>query len=214
MSQKENKKDISEKYPKEVQKYLEELDKFKLPVLTMEEEKELAKEIEKGDEEAEKKLIQANHKLVVEIAKWYKHKTKDLTFFNLTFEGSLGLGKAVSLFKWQNKYKFSTLAILLIRKYILDAIKAEEKYLLKKRLGKISFPGHIVGEIPTDLEMFRVFSQKEIEEKLREEKKSLRFDFKKDIKKNTPEIIELLSKLTLVSKLKAKKEIRKFIKNF
>jgi len=135
MNQKENKKDISKKYPKEILKYLEKLDKLKPPVLTMEEEKELVKRIKKGDEEAKKKLVLANLPLVVSIAKKYIKKYvgrfPDLSLSELIQEGNIGLLKAVEKFGQKKGYDFPDYATQWIRqaiiRYIADLPRLRER---------------------------------------------------------------------------------------
>jgi RNA polymerase primary sigma factor len=92
----------------------------RVPLLTKDEEVELAKRIEAGDEEAKKKLAEANLRLVVSIAK--KYRGCGLPFLDLIQEGNLGLMKAVEKFDWRKGYKFSTYATWWIRQAILRAI--------------------------------------------------------------------------------------------
>ena len=103
-----------------VQMYLKEIGE--IPTLTAEEEKELAKRIEKGDQEAKKRLIQANLRLVVSIAKKYIGRSPNLTFLDLIQEGNLGLFRAVEKFDWRKGYKFSTYATWWIRQAISRAL--------------------------------------------------------------------------------------------
>ncbi|HOJ92279.1 MAG TPA: RNA polymerase sigma factor RpoD [Dictyoglomaceae bacterium] len=98
--------------------YLKEIGK--IPLLTPEEEVELAKRVEQGDEEAKKKLIEANLRLVVSVAKRYIGR--GLLFLDLIQEGNLGLIKAVEKFDWRKGYKFSTYATWWIRQAITRAI--------------------------------------------------------------------------------------------
>ena len=101
-----------------VKMYLKEIGK--IPLLTPEEEVELAKRVEQGDEEAKKKLIEANLRLVVSVAKRYIGR--GLLFLDLIQEGNLGLIKAVEKFDWRKGYKFSTYATWWIRQAITRAI--------------------------------------------------------------------------------------------
>ena len=111
----------SEQAPIEpVQMYLKEIASY--PFITAEEEKELAKRIEKGDEEAKKKLIRANLRLVVSIAKKYIGRSPNLTFLDLIQEGNLGLFRAAEKFDWRKGYKFSTYATWWIRQAITRAL--------------------------------------------------------------------------------------------
>ncbi|MBU3935006.1 sigma-70 family RNA polymerase sigma factor, partial [Patescibacteria group bacterium] len=91
-----------------IQMYLKEIGK--VGFLTAKEEKELAKKIERGDEEAKNRLALANLRLVVSIAKKYVGRSPNLTMLDLIQEGNLGLFKAVKKFDWRRGYKFSTYA--------------------------------------------------------------------------------------------------------
>jgi RNA polymerase primary sigma factor len=117
-------KEIEEEIPEakldEVQMYLKEIGQY--PPLTAEEEKELAKRIEKGDQEAKKRLVQANLRLVVSIAKKYIGRSPNLSFLDLIQEGNLGLFRAVEKFDWRKGYKFSTYATWWIRQAISRAL--------------------------------------------------------------------------------------------
>lgn len=103
-----------------VKYYLKEIGKTTL--LTREEEVKLAKKILKGDIEAKKKLIQANLRLVISIAKKYIGRTPHLTFLDLIQEGNMGLIKAVEKFDYTRGYKFSTYATWWIRQAITRAL--------------------------------------------------------------------------------------------
>ncbi len=101
-------------------KYLEDIGRISL--LTREEEVELAKKIEKGDQTAKQKLITSNLGLVVYFAKKYRRYLSgdsDLSFFNLILEGNTGLIDAVEKFDWRQGYKFSTYA----KVWILNSIR-------------------------------------------------------------------------------------------
>jgi RNA polymerase primary sigma factor len=100
--------------------YLKEIGE--IPTLTPEEEKELAKRIEKGDKLAREKLINANLRLVVSIAKKYVGKSPYMTFLDLIQEGNIGLFRAVEKFDWRKGYKFSTYATWWIRQAITRAL--------------------------------------------------------------------------------------------
>src|SRR3990167_8641358 len=91
-----------------VQMYLKEIGK--IDFVTAEQERELAKRIEKGDEEAKRRLARANLRLVVSIAKKYVGRSPNLTLLDLIQEGNLGLFRAVEKFDWRRGYKFSTYA--------------------------------------------------------------------------------------------------------
>lgn len=86
--------------------YLKEIGR--IPLLSSEEEIELAKRMEEGDEEAKKKLSEANLRLTVSIAKRYSGR--GMQFLDLIQEGNLGLIKAVEKFDYRKGYKFSTYA--------------------------------------------------------------------------------------------------------
>ena len=94
-----------------VRMYLKEIGN--VPLLTSEEEVELAKRVEQGDEEAKKKLTEANLRLVVSIAK--KYVGRGMPFLDLIQEGNMGLMKAVDKFDYTKGYKFSTYATWWIR---------------------------------------------------------------------------------------------------
>jgi RNA polymerase primary sigma factor len=103
-----------------VQMYLKEIGST--PQLTGEQEKELAKRIEKGDQQARQELIKANLRLVVSIAKKYIGKSPHMTLLDLIQEGNLGLFRAVEKFDWRKGYKFSTYATWWIRQAITRAL--------------------------------------------------------------------------------------------
>jgi len=117
--------------------YLREIGR--IPLISGDEEKELAKRIEKGDEEARKKLTQANLRLVVSIAKRYVGRTPHLTLLDLIQEGNLGLFKAVEKFDYRRGYKFSTYATWWIRQAITRALADQAR--------TIRIPVHMVETI-------------------------------------------------------------------
>ncbi len=120
-----------------VQLYLKEIGKVSF--LTAEEEKDLAKKIEKGDEEAKKKLARANLRLVVSIAKRYVGKSPNLTLLDLIQEGNMGLFRAVEKFDWRRGYKFSTYATWWIRQAVTRALADQAR--------TIRIPVHMVETI-------------------------------------------------------------------
>ncbi len=97
----------------------------KAPLLTAEEEKDLAYKVKAGDVEARIKMIKANLRLVVNISKRYSHFGVPLT--DLIEEGNLGLMRAVTLYKPQQHFRFSTYAAYWIRQYITRALANQAK---------------------------------------------------------------------------------------
>ena len=118
-----------------VRMYLKEIGK--IPLLTADEEIELAKRMEKGDPEAKKRLAESNLRLVVSIAKRYTGR--GMQFLDLIQEGNLGLIKAVEKFDYKKGYKFSTYATWWIRQAITRAIADQAR--------TIRIPVHMVETI-------------------------------------------------------------------
>lgn len=118
-----------------VRMYLKEIGK--VPLLSAEEEIELAKRMELGDQEAKKRLAEANLRLVVSIAKRYVRR--GMLFLDLIQEGNLGLIKAVEKFDYRKGYKFSTYATWWIRQAITRAIADQAR--------TIRIPVHMVETI-------------------------------------------------------------------
>src|SRR3989344_1890400 len=103
-----------------VQMYLKEIGQH--PLLSSEEEVELAKRMERQDEAAKHRLIVSNLRLVVSIAKKYTNRSPNLTLLDLIQEGNIGLFKAVEKFDYKRGYKFSTYATWWIRQAITRAL--------------------------------------------------------------------------------------------
>ncbi len=118
-----------------VKMYLKEIGK--VPLLTRDEEVELAKRVELGDENAKKRLAEANLRLVVSIAK--KYIGRGMSFLDLIQEGNLGLIKAVEKFDYTKGYKFSTYATWWIRQAITRAIADQGR--------TIRIPVHMIESI-------------------------------------------------------------------
>ncbi len=118
-----------------VRMYFKEIGK--VPLLSAEEERELAIRIEQGDEEAKKKLCESNLRLVVSIARRYLNR--GLSFLDLIQEGNLGLIKAVEKFDYTKGYKFSTYATWWIRQAITRSIADQAR--------TIRIPVHMVETI-------------------------------------------------------------------
>ncbi len=112
--------EISEELADSVQMYLKEIGRY--PLLTTEEEKELAKRVKEGDEAARQKLIQSNLRLVVAIAKRYINRSPYLSILDLIQEGNIGLQRAVAKFDYRKGFKFSTYATWWIRQAITRAL--------------------------------------------------------------------------------------------
>ncbi|MCI7814107.1 MAG: RNA polymerase sigma factor RpoD [Robinsoniella sp.] len=130
-----------------VRMYLKEIGN--VPLLTTEQEVELAKRVENGDEEAKKALTEANLRLVVSIAK--KYVGRGMPFLDLIQEGNMGLMKAVDKFDYTKGYKFSTYATWWIRQAITRGIADTGR--------TIRVPVHMVETINKTLRMTRTLLQ-------------------------------------------------------
>jgi RNA polymerase primary sigma factor len=130
-----------------VRMYLKEIGKVNL--LTAEEEIDLAQRMENGDDEAKKRLAEANLRLVVSIAKRYVGR--GMQFLDLIQEGNLGLIKAVEKFDYQKGYKFSTYATWWIRQAITRAIADQAR--------TIRIPVHMVETINKQIRISRQLLQ-------------------------------------------------------
>ncbi|NLJ89836.1 MAG: sigma-70 family RNA polymerase sigma factor [Clostridiales bacterium] len=134
---------ISEELPyvaDSIRSYLREIGKY--PLLTAEEEIEIAKRILEGDELAKETMINSNLRLVVSVAKKYVRGTK-LTLLDLIQEGNLGLIKAVDKFDYTKGFKFSTYAMWWIRQAITRAIADQGRTIripvhMKERMNKLT----------------------------------------------------------------------------
>jgi RNA polymerase primary sigma factor len=132
-----------------IQMYLKEIGQY--PLINALQEKELAKRIEAGEEEAKNLLARSNLRLVVSIAKKYVGRSPDLTLLDLIQEGNLGLFKAVDKFDWTKGYKFSTYATWWIRQAITRALADQSR--------TIRVPVHMVETIAKYKQVVRRLSQ-------------------------------------------------------
>ncbi len=132
-----------------IQIYLREIGQY--PLLTAAEERELAKRIEKGENEARNILARSNLRLVVSIAKKYVGRSPDLTLLDLIQEGNLGLFRAVDKFDWKKGYKFSTYATWWIRQAITRALADQSR--------TIRIPVHMVETIAKYKQISRRLAQ-------------------------------------------------------
>ncbi len=130
-----------------VRMYLKEIGK--VPLLTADEEMDLAQRMEQGDEEAKKRLCEANLRLVVSIAKRYVGR--GMLFLDLIQEGNLGLIKAVDKFDWRKGFKFSTYATWWIRQSITRSIADQAR--------TIRIPVHMVETINKQIRITRQLLQ-------------------------------------------------------
>jgi RNA polymerase primary sigma factor len=150
--------DLSKLSADSIQMYLKEIGK--VPLLSGDEEVELAKRKEKGDKEAEKKIIEANLRLVVSIAKKFAG-AKGLSLLDLIQEGNIGLFRAVEKFEYRKGYKFSTYATWWIRQAITRALADQSR--------TIRIPVHMVETINKFQQVQRTLIQELGREPLAEE---------------------------------------------
>lgn len=201
--------DLSKLSADSIQMYLKEIGK--VPLLSSEEELELAKRKEKGDREAEKKIIEANLRLVVSIAKKFAG-AKGLSLLDLIQEGNIGLFRAVEKFEHRKGFKFSTYATWWIRQAITRALADQSRTIripvhmvetinkfqqvqrtLISELGREPLPEEIAAEMDEDLEKVRYIikiSQDTISLETTigdDEEDSTLEDFIEDVKNVTPE---------------------------
>ncbi len=152
--------------PDSVQIYLKEIGKA--PLLKAADERELAKRIINGDEEARKKFISANLRLVVSIAKRYVNRSANLGILDLIQEGNIGLSRAVDKFDYKRGFKFSTYATWWIRQAITRALADQSRTIripvhmvetiskytqVKRRLTQELGRDPLVEEIAVEMEM-------------------------------------------------------------
>ncbi|KKQ53686.1 MAG: RNA polymerase sigma factor [Candidatus Falkowbacteria bacterium GW2011_GWC2_38_22] len=204
-----NMTDLSKLSADSIQMYLKEIGKVSL--LSGEEEVELAKRKEKGDREAERKLIEANLRLVVSIAKKFTG-AKGLSLLDLIQEGNIGLFRAVEKFEYRKGYKFSTYATWWIRQAITRALADQSRTIripvhmvetinkfqqvqrqLIQDLGREPLPEEISAEMSEEIEKVRhiiKISQDTISLETSvgdDEEDSTLEDFIEDVKNVTPD---------------------------
>ncbi|MCL5261960.1 MAG: sigma-70 family RNA polymerase sigma factor, partial [Patescibacteria group bacterium] len=177
---------ITGELPDNVQIYLKEIGKT--PLLTTLEEREIAKKVAHGDEEARQKLIKANLRLVVSIAKRYVNRSPQLGILDLIQEGNLGLFRAVQKFDYRKGFKFSTYATWWIRQAITRALADHSR--------TIRIPVHMVETISKYTQARRKLMQELGREPLAEEvaiEMGVSVDKIRHIQKISQEVISLES---------------------
>ena len=200
-----------------IQMYLREIGK--VPLLSTEEEVSLAKRMEKGDVEARQKLIKANLRLVVSIAKKFTG-AKGLSLLDLIQEGNIGLFRAVEKFEYRKGYKFSTYATWWIRQAITRALADQSRTIripvhmvetinrfqqvqrqLIQDLGREPLPEEIAAEMSEEIDKVRhiiKISQDTISLETsigEDEEDSTLEDFIEDVKNITPDRVAALQLL-------------------
>ncbi len=159
-----------------VQMYLKDIGQY--PLIGAAQERELAKRIEAGDDEAKNLLARSNLRLVVSIAKKYANRTADLTLLDLIQEGNIGLFKAVEKFDYTKGFKFSTYATWWIRQSITRALADQSRTIripvhmvetiskykqvlrrLAQDLGRDPTPEEVASEMGIEVEKIHVIEQ-------------------------------------------------------
>lgn len=159
-----------------IQMYLKEIGRY--PLIKAADERDLAKRIQAGDDEAKNLLAKANLRLVVSIAKKYATRSADLTLLDLIQEGNLGLFKAVEKFDWSKGFKFSTYATWWIRQSITRALADQSRTIripvhmvetiskykqvvrrLTQDLGRSPLPEEIATEMGLDVEKIHMIEK-------------------------------------------------------
>ncbi len=145
----DTKKNTSETQHKDfIKLYFNEISK--IPLLNSEEERDIARRIKKGDEEAKKRLIESNLRLVISIAKRFFWSR--LSFSDLIQEGNIGLIKAIEKFDPDKEFKFSTYATRWIKQSITKAIADMTKH--------VRIPVHLIDEINSYNKTYQLLFQK------------------------------------------------------
>jgi RNA polymerase primary sigma factor len=153
-----------------VQHYLREIGRVRL--LTPKEEIELARRIEKGDTAARERMIQANLRLVVYIAKHYASRSYGLSLLDLVQEGNLGLFKAVERYNWRRGVRFPTYARWWIRQAITQAIRhqapdvnpviskyTQAKARLQREMGRDPAPEEVAELLDVDIDDVQLMAE-------------------------------------------------------
>jgi len=145
----DTKKNVSESQHKDfIKLYFNEISK--IPLLNSEEERDIAKRIKKWDDEAKKRLIESNLRLVISIAKRFFWSR--LSFSDLIQEGNIGLIKAIEKFDPDKEFKFSTYATRWIKQSITKAIADMTKH--------VRIPVHLIDEINSYNKTYQLLFQK------------------------------------------------------